>query len=553
MTVAMCFTPVITDFQTLSSNGTNVFQVRLYGNVLCNNSNETQLKEIEQQLAATLADYCDCAGIVTESNDTRLLCNTEPNWFIFRAVLEEEVVVYSGSILQQWMQSQSPHIILGNQVLLVDSSCPSFTNSVNSNSCMTTPSELAAVVAGTFFGALLLGFLLTTTVTAVVIFFLRRYRLGKMSACPSKSSSSFCPEEEGECKQEEYEPMNMLGVIEQSNDQYEYPQVLVSSKDFHKNKNAKVEDESGYENPLELVPVSTQNKPTKSKNRHSKKQKGPQKAVFNSTPQVAVYTESPISAQPHPTIVVQKQDLSVANEYTTEKEHSLKDVEAAKKEASRHASAQQNPYEVLTLAVSESAPPSQQHPLEARKQKKNSQAKQQSKQQQQDAISQPVPTIPQPPVAVTQPPTAKPQPPAATSQPAVGAVAKPFLKLEKKKALQAELPTQSEPSDAGQFSLMKAKLKKTSPAPAQGHELMRPNKEDEKQPLKTDQAKSKKQMHLVVMSVPDLAQVHAHRVQGTSDRQACVSPSKQPPAFQIRTDHKPPEKTEKGKKKKSQR
>ena len=475
-----------------------------------------------------------------------LLCNTDPNWFVFRVTLEENVATMFGKLAQQWMKSQSPHIILESQVLLVDSTCPSFVDSVDSSSCITAAPQLAEVVVGTFFGAVILGFLLTVAVLAVVLLMLWIFKREKYSAFFS-SKGPTNPSLEEEMSIQEYEAMDI-----ESNDHYEYPQSFIKKEDPIKKEEIKVAIDSGYENPLELVSVSSKNRSPKKY--RSWKKKEPQVATYNNAPMVTTSSQKPLTiVQPHPTNVLHKQEHAIANDYTTEKEYSPIKIEATEKGGSGHGSKKGSPYEPLTLPVSESAPTSQQHSYQTKQQKKKPKAKLQSKQQTQDAVPQPSPALSQPLLAVTLPSTATQQPLVSGLQPAVGAVAKPSLTREKKDT-QGNLQIQSEASKTNQISATMSEPKEASPAPTQGQKKpMHPKKKHENVTLEADQVKSGKKAKTVVTSTSDLA--HTHRGQGTKDKQASTSVMKQPSAFQVKTDRTPasPENAKKDKKKNFQR
>ena len=541
--------------QPLSTNGSNIFQVRLFGNVLCNSTNQTQLEEIQQLLATTLADYCGCAKLVTESNQITLLCNTDPNWFVFRVTLEENVATMFWSLAEKWMKSPSPHIILDSQALLVDSTCPIFIETADSSSCITAAPQLAGVVTGTFFGALILGILLTVAVLAVAVLILWMFKREKPSTFFSPKDATLTSIKEEKNVEEEYETMDMEthGPIEQSNDHYEYPLAWAGKEGPVKNKTTTVEIDDGYENPHELASLSSKERSAK-KNQNWKKKKEPQVATYNSVPMVTMSSHIPLdTTQPPPTNVTHKQENAVKNDCTTKKECSPVTVTATVQGSSSHGSTKGTLYEPLTLEVSTSAPISPQHLHQTKQQKKKPKANLQSQHQTQEAVVQPSPVLSQSLTAVALSSTAVQQPLMSENQPAPVAIAQPSPKQEQKDA-QRNLQVPSEASKTNQMSATMAELKGTSPVPRQGQKKpMLPRKKHENVTFEADQVKTEKKAKVAARSTSD--QAHTRTGHGTKEEQASTNSLKQPSAFQAKTGNTPPspEVTKSGKKKNFQR
>ena len=127
----------------------------------CSANNDTLLQQIKTQLTFQLTHYCECSRSIANSINTRLKCNHNPNWIVFRVQLAESS---DNIFLRQWVTKSTPYLVIDGSTLTIDTTnCPVFIDSINSFDClsvMQSTSSNIGVIVGTFSAAFVFGMII---------------------------------------------------------------------------------------------------------------------------------------------------------------------------------------------------------------------------------------------------------------------------------------------------------------------------------------------------------------------------------------------------------
>lgn len=185
--------PIVSEDTGYSNGARSSFvQLRLSGVENCTtwieeNASLDLVSEIAVRLSV-ICPNCEYTNVnwLTESS---LQCTGRNDQVLFRAVLSAAAcsnpALSCKEHLEFWASLQDPFLILGEQILLVDSTCSLYTNSSTSNECIEvegtsptcTPStdSRGGIIAASFLGGVLAGFALSLIlIIATCAYFLRK-------------------------------------------------------------------------------------------------------------------------------------------------------------------------------------------------------------------------------------------------------------------------------------------------------------------------------------------------------------------------------------------
>jgi len=122
-----------------------------------------------------LCQECKHPGI--QLSDSTLLCTGDRNQVVFRATLARCPCRKCHTCFEFWLSIPSPILKLENEILLADTTCPLYTDSLDSNSCRLqgTTGQASCSIAGILFGGIFVGLLVSLLALLTVIGF-RKYR-----------------------------------------------------------------------------------------------------------------------------------------------------------------------------------------------------------------------------------------------------------------------------------------------------------------------------------------------------------------------------------------
>lgn len=144
----------------------------MYGSVNCSQNNNLTINHILEGLFKQIIHHCGC-NISTAYNNEKLLCNNDDSSIIIRI---DNVQATTISHILTWLNSPYPIIHVNDMViLLVDTTlaCSYFVSDIDSDDCIfetVAARSCDGSIAGTFFGAVLLGVILATIVWLMVVF-----------------------------------------------------------------------------------------------------------------------------------------------------------------------------------------------------------------------------------------------------------------------------------------------------------------------------------------------------------------------------------------------
>ena len=145
-------------------------------------------------IAVRLSIICPTCGYTSVEwlVDSILQCTGREDQVLFRAVLSTAMcsgpTLSCSKHLEFWASLQDPFLRFGEQVLLVDSTCPLYTNSLTSDDCMDPSMRVegtasqGGAIAGSFLGGVLAGFSFSLIlIIAIYAYFQRTNRNAKSS------------------------------------------------------------------------------------------------------------------------------------------------------------------------------------------------------------------------------------------------------------------------------------------------------------------------------------------------------------------------------------
>ena len=110
-----------------------------------------------------LCQQCEHPGI--QLTDPTLLCTGDRNQVVFRATLARCPCRKCHTCFEFWLSIPSPVLKLENQILLADTTCPLYTDSLDSNSCMLQETAgqdcCTGSIVGVLFGGIFTGVLIS--------------------------------------------------------------------------------------------------------------------------------------------------------------------------------------------------------------------------------------------------------------------------------------------------------------------------------------------------------------------------------------------------------